>query len=546
MKTLTVVGKPVTPSAMEDFERWIDLKGMGLDHQPLTSACVIETSPPSLRDNTGWADRVARSAAKALKLERAVMPLEFASIMPVLLNEFNHKVKVVCRIKGREGGIVQIGPVKAEAEGNYGAAVDMGSTTLVMGLVDLERPGLIDQLTVPNPQVEYGADILTRAHLAERPGGMELMTNKIREGINNGLKELCARNGLSPGDLTAAVLSGNTSMTHFVLGLPLRTLIREPYVPVINEPGELKAREIGLEIAPGAPVLTMPNRGSYFGGDLMAGLVVSGMTRSDELSLLVDVGTNAEVVLGQKDWLVGAAGAAGPALEGGVAKMGMVAAQGVVDSVRIDRDTREVRYTTIGAAPARGLCGSGLIDLFAELYLSGIIDFHGKLTIPPGHPRRLETDEGPAFIAVPGHETESGEPITLSEVEIDILTRSKAGMYTILSTVVKSVGVTFDQLDKFFVAGTFGQYINPRMAVAVGMIPDIPMEKFVPLGNSSLKGAVLALLSQQARDEVNEIWGKLTYLEMNVNQELMNRFSAARFIPHTDRKRFPSVGTVIK
>ncbi len=527
------------------FAEKLDLKQAGLDHTPLVRSWNVEVERPTLRDNTGLADRLARVLQKEAGASGFDFPLNLASGLNNLYLESGFRVWTACRVEGGRGRLVAVesspGPGAA-----YGLAVDIGSTTLVLALVDLDRPEVVDQTTLPNPQIEYGADILTRVHFSEQPGGMEKLTGCLRQAVNRGAADLCSRNGLRTGQIVASVMAGNTTMTHFLLGLPLRTVIREPYVPVMNRPPELKASEIALDIAPEAPVLVMPNKGSYFGGDLMAGILITGMASHDKPCLMVDVGTNAEVVLGQKDWLIGAAGAAGPALEGGVARMGMVAAPGAVEQVRIDRETRQLSYRTIGGQPPRGLCGSGLIDLFAELFLSGIIDFQGKLTLPPGHPQRMETDEGPAFVVVPEAEAANGEPILLSEIEIDILTRSKAGMYTILSTVIKSVGLQFSDLDRFFVAGTFGQFIDPRMAVAVGMIPDIPLERFVPLGNSSLKGAILALVSEDARREVLEIWRKLTYLEMNVNQELMNRFSAARFLPHTDRSRFPSVGTLIK
>jgi uncharacterized 2Fe-2S/4Fe-4S cluster protein (DUF4445 family) len=428
----------------------------------------------------------------------------------------------------------------------YGLAVDVGSTTLVLALVDLAQGLVIEEITLANPQTAYGADILTRAHFAERGQGLDVLVSALRGGINQGIHELCRLRGIQPYDLVAGSLAGNTSMTHFLLGLPVRTLIREPYVPVVNQPRDLRARDLGLDLTPEAPLFILPNKGSYFGGDLIAGLVVAGFSRAEAPRLLVDVGTNAEVVLGQKDWLVGAAGAAGPALEGGVASQGMVAGPGAIDRVRIDRDTGEPTWRTIGGEKPKGICGSGLIDLFAELFLSGLIDVRGRLTLAPGHPRRIETDEGPAFVLVPAQDTAHGAPITLSEVEIDVLTRSKAGMYTILSTVVASVGLEFSGVDRFFVAGAFGQYIDPKMAVAVGMMPDIGLSRFVSLGNSSLKGAVLTLLSQKARDESLDLWRRLTYLEMNVNQDLMSRFSAARFLPHTDRSLFPSVGVSIK
>ena len=529
-----------------DFSfKHLDLGAWELDHTPLVRSALVRVDPPSLRDNTGLADRLARAAARELGLVEVGFPLSLADDLSDLYTESNYQVWAACHVEGDRGRLAAFGPAGGETR-NYGLAVDIGSTTLVLALVDLETPAVVDQLALPNPQAEHGADILTRVHFADRPGGFEALVNGLRQAINRGAADLCARHGLEPGRLTAAAAAGNTTMTHFFLGLPARTLIREPYVPVLNMPRDLKAGLIGLEVAPEAPVLVIPNKGSYLGGDLMAGLVVSGMARAEEPCLLIDVGTNAEVVLGQKDWLVGAAGAAGPALEGGVARMGMVAGPGAIDRVRIDRQTKALTYRTIGGLPPRGLCGSGLIDLLAEMFLSGLMDFQGRLTVPPGHPRRVETDEGPAFMVIPGAETEDGRPVLLSEVEIDIITRSKAAMYTIIGTVLMSVGLTFDQIDRVFIAGTFGQYIDPMMAVAVGMVPDIPLERFVPLGNSSLKGAVLALISSKARAEVLDVWQRLTYLEMNVNQDLMNRFSAARFIPHTDRKLFPSVGTIIK
>ncbi|MBU2550269.1 MAG: DUF4445 domain-containing protein [Proteobacteria bacterium] len=522
----------------------LNLEARGLDHSPLTRSVPLEIDPPSLKDNTGLVDRLVRAAARLLGLETVTFPLSLAGGLNDLYGSSGYRVSAAVHVEGRQGRVVSLRTGRKGAS-SYGLAVDLGSTTIVLALVDMEAPSVVDQLSLANPQIEYGSDILTRAHMAEKPEGLDRLVDRLRRAVSRGAADICRRNGLDPAGLTAATAAGNTAMTHFLLGLPLRTIIREPYVPVINLPRHLRAADIGIEIAPEAPVLVMPNKGAYLGGDLMAGAVEAGFARAEEPCLMVDVGTNAEMILGQKDWLVGAAGAAGPALEGGVARMGMVAGPGVIDQVRIDRRTGQTACRTIGDLPPRGICGSGLIDLLAELFLSGLMDFHGKLTLLPGDPRRAETDEGPAFVVVPGRETADGSPILFTEIEIDIMTRSKAAMYTILGTVLKSVGLTFDQIDRFFVAGTFGQYIDPRMAVAIGMVPDIPLDRFVPLGNSSLGGAVLALVSARARAEVMDVWRRLTYLEMNVNQELMNRFSAARFFPHTDRWRFPSVGTLI-
>ncbi|MBW1708762.1 MAG: DUF4445 domain-containing protein [Deltaproteobacteria bacterium] len=523
----------------------INLDQLGLDHSPLVRSSVLTVDPPNLKDNTGLAERLIQALKETAGLENVKLPLSLARGLKEVLHHSDFKVWAAYQAEGGQGRLIDVRPV-SNSDRLYGLAVDIGSTTLSFALVDLEHPGVIGEASSLNPQIEYGEDILTRARFADQPEGLDTLSVVLWQAINEGAAQICAEHKIETGRILAAALAGNTVMTHLLLGLSPSTLIREPYVPVLNRPADLKAIDLGFDIAPLAPVAIMPNKGSYFGGDLVAGLVTAGFNRFEEPCLMVDVGTNAEVVLGQKDWLIGAAGAAGPALEGGVTRMGMVAGPGAIDQVRVERDTGELFYQTMGGLPPRGICGSGLIDLFAELFLSDIIDFRGKLTLDKGHTRRVETDEGPAFVVVPGKEAAGGEPILLSDVEIDILMRSKAAMYTILETILKSVELSFDQIDRFFVAGTFGQYIDPRMAVAVGMLPDIPIQRYVSLGNSALNGLILILFSSQARAEVLDIWRRLTYLELNMNQDFMNRFSAARFIPHTHREFFPSVGTIIK
>jgi uncharacterized 2Fe-2S/4Fe-4S cluster protein (DUF4445 family) len=345
-------------------------------------------------------------------------------------------------------------------------------------------------------------------------------------------------------------IAGNTTMTHLFLGLDPHWICREPYIPVVNRPDLIKARELGLGINPEAPVLVFPNVGSYFGGDLIAGILASKMTEQDEVSFLVDVGTNAEVVIGNRDWLMACAGAAGPALESGVADMGMMAAPGVIDRVTIDPLTGAF---TVGTIPERGgsaenanrgpvgICGSGLIDLASELFLAGMIDLRGKFVPDRCGERLTELDGILHLVVVPAEASGTGKPLTLSQIDIDGLIRSKAAMYTILTTISKTVNISFDEIGRFFVAGTFGSYIDPRSAINIGMIPDLPLKTYVSLGNTSLAGATLALLELNAQASLFRIRDQITYLELNVNQEFMNLFSAAKFLPHTDRSLFPSV-----
>jgi len=301
------------------------------------------------------------------------------------------------------------------------------------------------------------------------------------------------------------------------------------------------AADLGLPFSPGARILVFPNIGSYFGGDVVAGILYSKLYQQEETAILVDVGTNAEVVLGNRHWLIACAGAAGPALEGGAARMGMMAGDGVIDRVRINADTGAFQVSTIGGALPRGICGSGLIDLAAQLFLAGMLDIRGRL-IPERCGARFRDVYGLGHLmVVPAGESATGGDLTISQADLDSLIRSKAAMYTILETICQSVGMDMADLDAFLVAGTFGAFIDPVSAITIGMLPDLPLPVYRSIGNSSLEGAAMALLSRDAVDALDTIRDRITYLELNVNQDFMNRFSAAKFIPHTDAGRFPSV-----
>ncbi|RPH47087.1 MAG: DUF4445 domain-containing protein [Desulfobacteraceae bacterium] len=276
----------------------------------------------------------------------------------------------------------------------------------------------------------------------------------------------------------------------------------------------------------------------------MAGILYSGLNRSEKTAILVDVGTNAEVVLGNKNWLVACAGAAGPALEGGVTKMGMMAGPGAIDRVSVNPETGLFSIHTIENLPPRGICGSGVIDLAAALFVSGMIDIRGKF-VPEACKGRLREKDGlKHFVLVPADASEQGNDLSISQADIDSLIRSKAAMYTILETISSYVGISLSELSTFYVAGTFGSLINPRSAITIGMMPDLPEGTYRSIGNSSLEGASMILKDCRLMDEIDAIRNSITYIELNVNQDFMNRFSAARFIPHTNLLLFPSVDSV--
>jgi uncharacterized 2Fe-2S/4Fe-4S cluster protein (DUF4445 family) len=331
-------------------------------------------------------------------------------------------------------------------------------------------------------------------------------------------------------------------MTHLFAGLPAFGIIQEPYIPCTNIPDTMDARSLGLEVHPRGRVFLFPNIGSYFGGDLLAGILAADLDQKEDPCIMVDVGTNAEIVLGNKDWLMACAGAAGPALESGVSRMGMTAKPGVIDRVTVDPATKDLVLHTIGNEPPVGICGSGMIDLAAALFMSGRIDIRGKL-MPEACGDRLTDEDGiPAFELVAAGDSGTGRPIRLSQVDLNSLTSAKAAMYTILEVIVsQTAGLSFSDLDRFYVAGTFGSFINPVSAITIGMLPDISMDRFQVLGNTSLKGAEMLLTDPDAFDRVMAVRDTITYIELNVNQGFMNLFSGAKFYPHTDTSRFPSV-----
>ncbi len=498
----------------------------------------IKLFPPSLKDNTGDIDRLIKEINKAGP-EIVNISFQHLQTLSGKLRKAEYQVEAVLYEDKNCWHLIDIFPCNGP-EKIHVIAMDLGSSTVVLRLINLENHETIGETTFYNPQIKIGSDILARIHHAAREGGLEELRSILINKINEETIKLAQEYKIEIKMIIGMAVAGNTTMTHLFLGLDPYWLCREPYIPVVNSPGIIKAQELCLNINPEAPVLVFPNVGSYFGGDLIAGILASDMINQEQISFLVDVGTNAEVVIGNRDWLMGCAGAAGPALEGGVADMGMMAGPGVIDKVAIDPLTSEIKIRTIGLHPPVGICGSGLIDLVAQLFLAGMLDLRGKYRSKCGSLLK-EIDGIKHLEIVSSHDSGTNKGLTISQIDIDGLIRSKAAMYTILTTIANTVTIPLNEIKRFFVAGTFGSYIDPKSAITIGMIPDLPLENYISLGNTSLKGAAMAILSGQAKKEIHEIRDRITYLELNVNQEFMNLFSAAKFIPHTDSSLFPSV-----
>lgn len=508
----------------------------------------VAMDKPSLGDNRADADRLRQVLQRRLEVDPIHMDVELVRQLPSVLREGDYQVRCVVIKERHQGRLIHVAP-EGDRRTLAGLAIDLGTTRVAMRLVDLDGGRILSETTVDNPQGTVGPDILTRIHFADRldfstaplADGLTTLQQLIVEAVNTHAAVLCSQAGLTPQDIYVVTVAGNTTMSHFLAGLPVHWMIREPYIPAANHFGLYRAEILGIAAHPHARVFIFPNVGSYFGGDLIAGILFSGIHHRSSIAILVDVGTNAEVVLGNRDWLMACAGAAGPALESGVASMGTTAGPGVIDRVSIDPREQRFDLHTIDGLPPKGICGSGVIDLAAQLFLAGMIDIRGKFKPRACGQRLIHEKDLAHLVVVPEASSANGNALTLSQAELDSLVRSKAAMYTILETLTTTMGLSLDQLDTFFVAGTFGSFINPESAITLGMIPDLPLDRYHSLGNSSLGGATMALTDVHSIAEAQAVQERITYMELNVNQDFMNRFSAAKFIPHTDAGRFPSV-----
>ena len=497
----------------------------------------LELPSPTLEDQRADEARLRQALEERLG-EEPVIPLSVLRKLPSVLRASGFRLKARVAYDGRNFRLLEV--LAPEEDLPFlGLGVDLGSTGVVLYLYDFLKGEVIRKHSFKNPQIPFGEDILNRLHYADKP-------ERRRELHEVTLRALATEIKKTLGDLPEEALAyvslcGNTTMSHFFLNLETRHLYREPYIPAASWIDTLKLKELSLPGHPEGLLFVFPNRGSYFGGDLLAGILAAGLHRREEISILIDVGTNAEVVLGNREFLLATAGAAGPALEGGILACGMQAAPGAIERVRIEPERLKIELKTIGNETPKGLCGSGVIDLLAQMFLAGLIDQRGKF-VPERWPERFKTIGGElAFVLVPEEESATGGPIYVTQGEVKSIIRSKGAMHTILTVLCQSVGLSFEDIAHFYIAGSFGNYIDPEMAVTIGMLPDVPLERFVPLGNAAGEGTVYLLKNRGAFAELKEILANLTYLEMNVRPEFMQLLTGALFLPHTDLSLFPNV-----
>ena len=430
----------------------------------------------------------------------------------------------------------------------YGVAIDIGTTTVSVRLIDLDHGSVIDGASEYNGQIARGEDVISRiisAGRGENGAGLHDLQALVLGTINTLLGRLLQRQHLRGEDIVKAVVVANPTMIHLFLGLPPASIRLSPYVPVVNHPQPVTAFEAGLHIHPLASVDCLPGVSAYVGADITAGTLAAGLNATDALTLFIDVGTNGEIVLGNREWLVSCACSAGPAFEGAGVVDGMRATRGAIEEVWVNSTTHEPTVRVIGNVAPRGICGSGLISLLAELFITGVMDRGGNFKLDLGSSRVRVGAHGPEYVVAWANETSTGRDIVLTKVDVDNLLRAKAAIYAGFTVLAQSVGLELDAVEKFLIGGSFGQYINIEKAVQIGLLPDLPWERFEFLGNTAVKGAALALLSRDARAEVTAIASRMTYLELSADNTFYDAFTNALFLPHTDLSAFPSVAGLI-
>jgi uncharacterized 2Fe-2S/4Fe-4S cluster protein (DUF4445 family) len=512
----------------------------------------LEIEPPSLIDKTDDLARIVRTlnSQHGTGMERLSVDVALLRKMAGVLRGAQWRVTAVLETDtwvSQDGPprLVDIVPGDATAS-SWGVAVDIGTTSNVVYLVDLLTGNVVDTASDYNRQISRGEDVISRIIYASKGDGLAELQGLVVSTINGLLMKVAADNGLSTEEIYKMTVAGNSTMIHLFLGLPPESIRMEPYITTADRPLPVMASQVGVEICPLATVDCLPGVGSYVGADISAGVHSSGMCALKDLSLFVDIGTNGEIVLGDCDWLISCACSAGPAFEGSGVRDGMRATAGAIEEVWIDEQTLEASYRVIGDEAPKGICGSGLISLLAEMFITGVMDKGGNLSVGLDTPRLREGDHGPEYVVVWARETATQQDIVINKVDIDNLLRAKAAVYAGFSVLARSVGVDLSTVGHIFIAGAFGQYLDVENAVRIGLLPDVPREKFKFLGNTSILGAYMALISRESRNSIAELAQRMTYLELSADNTFHDEWMSAMFLPHTQIEDFPSVMELLK
>ena len=503
---------------------------------PLVTKVFLELDPPTLVDNLSDLQRIHAQVVALTGISSMQTGLKIVQRIPGILRDNDFAVTATI---GRRREIAELMDLEAgDTSGhNLIAVVDTGTTTVVVHLVDAVRGTTIDTQACFNSQAAYGRGVTARMIAAERSGLAPLQELLVGD-INRLILSLAEKNNVSLAGITAVVCAGNTAMTHFLLGLPTRNIRREPYVAVSSQPAPLRAAEVGIRIHPRGLLFTVPGIGGWVGGDITAGILATGLHEMDEICMFIDVGTNGEIVIGSREWLMACSASAGPALEGASVECGMRAERGAIEGVLLD-DGR-IRCEVIGGGEPTGICGSGIIDLVAVLLQKGIIDRSGTFLEGSDPAVRFEDGLGKYILTQKKQGAKNG-PLFISQEDINNVVTAKASIFAASKIMLDRLGLAFSDVKKLFLAGGFGSRINVENAISIGLLPDLPPENVRYVGNTSIWGAKLAALSSEAYDIMSEIVKKTTHYDLMGADDYVEQFKQAIFLPHTNVELFPSL-----
>jgi uncharacterized 2Fe-2S/4Fe-4S cluster protein (DUF4445 family) len=510
----------------------------------------VRLDPPSLDDQTDdWA-RLQRGLRQQQGLDQLTAELPVLQQLGKALRQAEWQVTAVVELDSwdRPSGPPRLIDVLAgdQSGASWGAAVDIGTTTVTVLLVNLLTGEAVGRAADYNAQIGRGEDVISRIVYASKGQGLDELQRLVRETINTLLARACRRAEVDPRQVHRVTVAGNTTMLHLLLAVPPEPIRLTPYIPVVNRWPTVRAEDLGLAVNPQATVDCLPGVASYVGADITAGMISTGVCENKRLSLFLDIGTNGEMVLGDCDWLISCACSAGPAFEGAGVHYGMRATESAIEEVWVSQMTYEPTYRVIGGVRPRGICGSGLISLLAEMFITGVIDKGGNFNFHLSTDRIREGRHGGEYVVAWGTESEHGRDIVITKVDIDNLLRAKAAIYAGFSVLAQSVGMDLSDVEQLLVGGSFGLYINVEKAMQIGLLPDLPWERFQFLGNTSVRGAFMALLSRKMRESVAAVASRMTYLELSADNSFYEAFTSALFLPHTEIDRFPSVMAVLQ
>ena len=516
-----------------------NLKASGIHFENRYRSKVITMAEPTLDDTMPDNERLTWAIEEAFGVEHVHIPFAVMVKLAHTLRENHFSVCVKGELTENSFNCMEV--CAPEDTAIVGCAIDIGTTTVTMVLTDLTTGKLLAKGSSGNGQIRYGADVINRIIEQGRPGGKKKLQDAIlKETLIPIIANLCKTSGINARSILRLCVGANTTMNHLFVGVDASSVRMEPYVPSFFHWDGLLAGDLKLPANPLAPVLIAPNIGSYVGGDITAGTLASGIWDKDEMSLFIDLGTNGELVFGNRDFLMSCACSAGPAFEGGDISSGMRATDGAVEACVIDVDTMEPTLSVIGDEGQKvvGICGSGIIDLISELFRCGIVNAKG-LFVREGKRVKRDAHGMGRYVVAFAEESETGREVSLNEVDIDNFIRAKGAIFSAIDTLLSSVDMTVEMIDRVYVAGGIGSGINMKNAVNIGMFPDVEIEKFHYIGNSSLTGSYAMVMSDEANAKCAEVAANMTYLELSTYPGYMDSFVAACFLPHTDRSLFP-------